>query len=274
MADNEYAQIPIEKITGWMPQERQNFSSESMAELFQSITNFGVLEPIGVVRDGDFYKGLWGQRRFLTAKAVGLKKIPALIQAVLRTEDQAIELRLTENIQRESLNPIELATGLDSWMKASGKTASEVAQRLGISVSTVSRAVRLLTKLPPAIQQQVARGEISGAVAYELSQVSDPVRQAELAAQATSGNLTRERTTRMRKASQTKEGEQTVGAPSRVTVKVTGGRSITVSAANLNLNSFILILEETLSRAREANKRKLTLSTFCKMQLDQSKGEN
>jgi ParB-like chromosome segregation protein Spo0J len=149
-----------------------------------------------------------------------------------------------------------------------------VAARLGISVSTVSRAGRLLTKLSPAIQQQVARGEISAAVAYELSQVSDPALQAELAAEAASGKLTRDETTRRRKATRNEQREQATGTVSRVTVKLTGGRSITVWAAALNLDILIHTLEEARNLARDANKKKLTLDTFCRIQLDQSKSEN
>lgn len=268
MADNEFQLVPVEKIT-WLEQERKHFDPEAMAGLIQSVKTFGVIEPIGVIRDGVGFKGLWGQRRFLASKSAGLPTIPSLIQAKPRSEAEAIELRLTENELREKLNPIELAAGLARLMKESGRSAGDVAQRLGMSASNVSRALRLL-ELSPELQQQVSVGKITAASAYELALVPDATRRQELAALAAEGKLTRDALSGARKKAKRAASPSPAG-PSRALVKLGVGNSITISSTGLTLETCVDLVEQLLAKLRDARKREWSLNSFLKVQDDLSR---
>lgn len=126
-------------------QPRKQFTPESLNDLAESIKEHGVVQPIVVIRHGDKYRIIAGERRWRAAQQAGLDKIPALIRDL---SDQAqLEIALIENIQREDLTPLEMATAFLKLQDQFSMSASEIGKRVGKAGSTVSNVKRLL-KLP------------------------------------------------------------------------------------------------------------------------------
>lgn len=126
-------------------QPRKNFSTESIDDLAASVREHGVLQPIIVVRDGEKYRIIAGERRWRAAQVAGLDKIPALVREL---SDQAqLEIALIENIQREDLSPLEMATSFLKLQEQFNLTAGQIGERIGRAASTVTNVKRLL-KLP------------------------------------------------------------------------------------------------------------------------------
>jgi ParB family chromosome partitioning protein len=185
--------------------------------------------------------------------------------------DEMVEIQLIENTQRKNLRPLELATALQQLISISGMTATQVAGRLGLSAASVSRSLKLL-ELPEAIQLQVDRGEISASSAYEIARIEDAEKQAALAGQVADGRLTRDALSGARKATNRRGVHSSAAAPSRVTAKLGGGRSLTIAGSGLaSLEVLIQWLEELLSKARKVRAQNLELGTFIKMLRDQAK---
>jgi hypothetical protein len=153
-------------------------------------------------------------------------------------------------------------------MKECDWNATEVAAALGFSNATVTRLLALVS-LPDAIRLMVERGEVSASAAYELARVQDAKRQAELAGKVAGGQLTRDAIGGAARA-RPKPPANKLTAPSRVTAKLSPGRSVTVTEANLTLEIFSEILEELLVRARQARAKGLSLDTFLKVVGDSS----
>src|ERR1019366_6761989 len=125
MPDYRLEEIPLNKIS--LPaQERKYFGQVELEELAATIRLHGVLEPIIVVRDGEGYRVIAGQRRAMAAKLANRETIPAAVRDKPHTEAESMEIRLIENLAREALRPLEQSVGLDKFMKASGLTASDV----------------------------------------------------------------------------------------------------------------------------------------------------
>jgi ParB family chromosome partitioning protein len=269
MSDYQVEQIPIKKII-WPAQERKYFGPEELAELAATIRVHGILEPIGVVQDGEGYQGLWGQRRCMAAALAALELIPAVVRDNPRSEGERIEIRLIENISRESLRPLEQSVGLDQFMKASGLTASGVAKRVGMKPAAVTKSLALLN-LPAAIREKIDAGSINAAAGYHLARVDDKQIQAELAGQVESGGLSRDGLIARVKA--IKRGKSDgAQSKSRVTAMLDQRRSVTLSGDGLaSVEVLIDWLEELLAKARKVRPQNLALATFIHMLRDQSK---
>jgi ParB family chromosome partitioning protein len=197
--------------------------------------------------------------------------VPVIVEPDHLTDVQVIQRQLVANIQRKGLKPLEKAVALDDVMKRATWSAAQAAAHLGLSNAAVTRLLSLLT-LPEGIRDKVAAGEISPSVAYELSRIVDSERQTELAEQAAAGKLTREALSAENKRHARPVSEEALAATqSRATAKLALGRSVTVAASSLTLDSFIETLEEVLTRARQARPKGLALATFLKVLRDQSK---
>jgi ParB family chromosome partitioning protein len=265
VSDCHVEQIPRNKIT-WPEQERKHFGQAELAELAATIRAHGILEPIGVIRDGDGHVGLWGQRRWMAAELAGLEAIPAIVRDKPRTEAEAMEIRLIENLTREALQPLEQAAGLHGLMKACGLTASEVAKRVGMKPAAVTKSLSLL-QLPEPIRQQIDAGLISAAARYGLARVDDRQLQTELAEQVAAGTLTRDALSRKIKRPVTRTRETN---KSRITAKLSGGRLVTVCANKLSVESVIATLEDALARFRTARTKGLALRTMLNVLADEA----
>ena len=135
-------EISIEKLKPSKYQPRRNFDAESLDELTQSIIEHGLLEPLLVRRiDEDFFEIICGERRFRACKQAGLVRIPCLVRDEMQSNAYAVAL--IENIQREDLNPLELAQALEVMISECSLSQEELARTLGKSRSSISNLLRL-----------------------------------------------------------------------------------------------------------------------------------
>lgn len=159
--------LPLREIEPDPDQPRKKFDDESLAGLAASITENGLLQPIAVrpKRLGTGYLIIAGERRWRAARLAGLDEVPVLIKDV--TDEQAAALALIENLQREDLDPIEVAEGCRQLIEKYGLTQETAAKRLGKSRSAVTNSLRLLA-LPDEVRAQVSTGALSAGHAKVL----------------------------------------------------------------------------------------------------------
>ena len=171
-AGNAVAQIPLDQIDSNPYQTRQVFDKEALAELAESIRVNGVVQAI-VVRptpEGRYVLVL-GERRCRASRLAGKTTIPAIVRSV--SDQQAAEMTIVENLQRQDLNCLEQANGFARLSRDFGLTQDQIGQRTGISRESVSNYMRLL-KLPPMVQHYLAEGQLGFSEARVLLQLTDP----------------------------------------------------------------------------------------------------
>lgn len=140
--NNNLKEININEIMPNQDQPRKRFDEENIKELAESIKEFGVLQPIIVRKEGDFYKIIAGERRWRAARMAGLKIVPVIIKEM--TDKEMMEVSLIENLQREDLNPIEEALAYKKLMDDFNLTQEQIAQRVGKSRPVIANSLRLL----------------------------------------------------------------------------------------------------------------------------------
>tara|TARA_B100000579_G_scaffold429687_1_gene441861 strand:- start:531 stop:1376 length:846 start_codon:yes stop_codon:yes gene_type:complete len=151
-------EIDLNKIKPGRFQPRSNFDDEKLDELTKSIKNQGVLSPILVRELGlNEYEVIAGERRLRASKKAGLSSIPCLVDQ--KQDQDALISALIENLQREDLNPVEEARGLDRLKREFGLTQDEVANSTGKARSTIANTLRILS-LPSTVLEMLSRGEI------------------------------------------------------------------------------------------------------------------
>ncbi len=146
-------------------QPRKDFNEESIGELADSIKKYGVLQPLLVQKSGDHYEIVAGERRWRAAKEAGLKEVPVVIKEY--TKQQAMEIALIENVQREDLNPIEEAQAYQQLMQEFELTQEEIAERVSRSRTAITNCMRLL-KLDKRVQDMLIQGQLSSGHARAL----------------------------------------------------------------------------------------------------------
>ncbi|MEQ9592529.1 MAG: ParB/RepB/Spo0J family partition protein [Cyclobacteriaceae bacterium] len=152
-------EIPIEQIETNPFQPRTHFEQEALNELAASIKVHGIIQPITVRKlSQKQYQLIAGERRFQAAKLAGLKALPAFVRSA--NDQQMLEMALIENIQRENLNPIEVALSYQRLISEINLKQEELGDRVGKNRSTVTNYLRLL-KLPPDIQIAVRDNKLS-----------------------------------------------------------------------------------------------------------------
>lgn len=160
-------------------QPRKSFEDGALAALTESIKKHGVITPLIVTPKPDGrYMIIAGERRYRAASAAGLVSVPVVVREC--TDVEIDELSLIENIQREDLNPIEVARAIRKLMDDYGYTQERAAERIGKARPTVANLLRLI-ELSQPVQELVASGRLSAGHARCLAVVSDPTLQAELA---------------------------------------------------------------------------------------------
>ena len=182
----EVLSLKLEQIRPSPFQPRVDFDEQSMEELTQSIKEKGVIQPVLVRRSGDFYELIAGERRLRAAKLLNLKEIPAIVKNV---EDRdSLEIALIENIQRQSLNPIEEAHAYQFLIDKFQVTHEKISEVLGRARVSVTNTLRLL-KLPAEIQDEIKKGRISFAHGRALLELEDLHQQRRLASEIISKEL-------------------------------------------------------------------------------------
>lgn len=179
--------IAVDELKPGKYQPRSHIEQESLSELAESIKSQGVMQPVLVrpLADGG-YEIVAGERRWRAARLAGLSSVPAIVKDI--PDQQALAAALIENIQREDLNPLEEAQGIERLIGEFGLTHQAIADTLGRSRAAVSNILRLLELAPP-VRELLAQGRIDMGHARAL--LALPVaRQIELAREAAHKNLT------------------------------------------------------------------------------------
>ena len=180
-------QIELDLIDHNPYQTRSSFSSESLQELAESIKTSGVLQPV-VVRSGKDgrYTLILGERRCRAAKLAGKTTVPAIVRTV--SDQQAAELTIVENLQRQDLNCLDQARAYARLSQDFGMTQEQIAQRVGVSRETVANYVRLL-KLPEPVLRYMREGKLGFSEARVLLKVMEPGQVEKVADQAVDKGL-------------------------------------------------------------------------------------
>lgn len=180
-------ELQLSDIDANTNQPRKNFDEKALAELSASIKVHGVIQPIIVVKKGERYMIIAGERRYRASKMAGLSTIPAIVKSY--SESEIAEVSLLENLQREDLNPMECAKAMKKLMTDFGWTQEKVADRLGKSRPVVANTIRLLN-LEPEVISLIEQGKISAGHARSLVAVTDKKAQVKLAKQVCEKKLT------------------------------------------------------------------------------------
>lgn len=170
--------IPVEMIEPNPFQPRMSFDQEALEDLASSIRTLGLIQPVTVRRVADGrYQIISGERRYKACRMVGMTDIPAYIRD---TNDQGmLEMAIVENLQRENLDPIELALSYQRLIEECSLTQDELAERVGKKRATVSNTMRLL-KLPAKVQHDIKVGLLSSGHAKAILGVDKPEVQEQL----------------------------------------------------------------------------------------------
>jgi len=161
-ADDELRNLPVERLRPGKYQPRTHMDQESLAELAASIKAQGVMQPILVravdkTPGAERYEIVAGERRWRAAQLAGLAEVPVLVRSI--PDEQALAMALIENIQRENLNPLEEAHGLQRLIDEFGLTHQQAADAVGRSRPAATNLLRLL-QLKPAVQELLMAGKI------------------------------------------------------------------------------------------------------------------
>jgi ParB family chromosome partitioning protein len=189
------AEIPVERIGPDPDQPREEFDDEALNRLAESLKSKGQLQPIRVRWDEgrNRYIIICGERRWRAAQRAGLESMSAVIVEGPIGAGELLALQLIENCVREDLQPIEQAKAFRSLIDLNGWSARQVARELGIVQSNVVRALALL-ELPTAVQDEVEKGALPPATAYEVSKLEDPDAQSRIATRVITEKLSRAET--------------------------------------------------------------------------------
>lgn len=171
-------EIEIDMIEPNRKQPRKYFDETALEELAASIKTYGMIQPVVVRKNGDYYEIIAGERRWRAAKIAGLKKIPAIER---KWEDaEAFEAALVENLQREDLNPIEEAESYRRLQDEFGFSQEQISTKVGKSRSAITNSMRLL-QLDSRVLNFVIENKLSSGHARTLLSITDQERQFELA---------------------------------------------------------------------------------------------
>ncbi len=231
-AEGGNSMIRVADIQPRIDQPRKNFDLESLQALADSISTHGLLQPVAVRESiGGFYQIVAGERRWRAAKMAGLTEIPAII--VQADDRKASELAIIENIQREDLNPMEIARAYKQLREEYGLTQDAVATAVGKSRSSVANSLRLLD-LPEKCAEFVASGVLSEGHAKVLLGIDDEKQMTEAAQRVVEKELSvRETELLVKKINSAVEEEEEDGDSAAVPVRVNYTKVLENKAARL-----------------------------------------
>ncbi|HLH42340.1 MAG TPA: ParB/RepB/Spo0J family partition protein [Bryobacteraceae bacterium] len=180
------SRIPIDAIVPNPVQPRSVFQPDKLEELAASIRANGIIQPLIVRRVGQQYQIVAGERRWRAAKLAGLSEAPVIVQEV--ADRQMLELALIENVQREDLNPMEMALAYDRLVREMGLSQEEVGRRTGKDRTSIANTIRLL-RLPPEVQLLIAEHRLSMGHAKAILGLPSPDQQIQFAEKAAAQGL-------------------------------------------------------------------------------------
>ena len=178
-SDTRIETLPLREIEPDPGQPRKTFDDETLAELSASIAEHGLLQPIAVrPKPSGGYLIVAGERRWRASRMAGLTEVPVIVKDV--TDEQAMELALVENLQREDLDPVEEAVGIRELMTRCNLTQEQAARKLGKSRSALANSLRLLS-LPETVLELLKSGFITIGHAKVVLSLPTPELQEEAA---------------------------------------------------------------------------------------------
>ena len=178
--------LRINEIEPNRDQPRKTFDEKALSELAESIAQHGVIQPLLVRPVSEGYQLVAGERRWRAARLAGLTEVPVVVREL--SDSETMEIALIENLQREDLNPIEEAEGLQLLIDTYGLTQDECAKRVGKSRPAITNALRLLN-LPAALSELVKSDKISSGHARALLPLGDEKEMLEMAQEIISKDL-------------------------------------------------------------------------------------
>lgn len=170
--------ININEIKPNQNQPRKSFNEEKLEELAASIIENGLIQPVILRKADKGYEIVAGERRWRACRKAGLKEIPCIIREF--TDEQNMLIAIIENMQREDLNPIEEAEGLNQMIVNFGMTQEQVSKSVGKSRPYITNALRLL-KLPSEIREMLLANQLSAGHARAIAGIGDTEKQIQLA---------------------------------------------------------------------------------------------
>ena len=180
--------LPISRIEPKQDQPRTNFDEASLAELAESISAHGVIQPLTVRKlDSGYYQIIAGERRWRAARLAGLKEVP--VRVIEADDRKAMELALVENLQREDLSPVEEARGYRRLIDEFGLTQENAARAVGKSRPVIANALRLLS-LPESVLEKLENGGLSTSHARLLLEIDGDRARERAAAEIVDQSLT------------------------------------------------------------------------------------
>ena len=178
ISSSNTVKLKINEIERNRDQPRKSFDEKALSELADSIAQHGVIQPLLVRPIQDGYQLVAGERRWRAARLAGLTEVPVVVKEL--SDSETMEIALIENLQREDLNPIEEAEGLQLLIDTYGLTQDECAKRVGKSRPAITNSLRLLN-LPGALSQLVRDGKLSSGHARALLPLGDEEKMLEAA---------------------------------------------------------------------------------------------
>ncbi|HEK86438.1 MAG TPA: ParB/RepB/Spo0J family partition protein [Candidatus Aminicenantes bacterium] len=194
LKEDRYAEVEIEKVRPNPLQPRMLFDDQSIDDLAKSIKETGIIQPILVVPEEDHYKIIVGERRWRAAQKAGLKAIPVIIRNI--SAEKQLEISLIENIHREDLNPLEIASAFQRLSEELGLTQQEIADKVGKDRASVANYVRLL-RLPDEVKKLIRENKLSMGQARAILALEDPELQLLVAQQIAAKDLSVRETERL-----------------------------------------------------------------------------
>lgn len=170
--------IDINDIKPNERQPRKNFDEEKLEELANSIKEHGLIQPIILRKAERGYEIVAGERRWRACRKAGFKEIPSIIKEL--TDEENMLVAIIENMQREDLDPIEEAEGLNQMATSFGMTQEEISRSVGKSRPYITNALRLL-KLPEEVKAFLSEGKLSAGHARAIAGIPDPEKQMDIA---------------------------------------------------------------------------------------------
>ena len=178
--NNSIFYIDINHIKPNAKQPRKYFDDEKIEELAESIKRYGVIQPIVLRKSQNYYEIVAGERRWRAARIAGLKEVPCIMRDF--TDEENMLVAIIENMQREDLNPIEEANGIETLIKTYGFTQEEVSKNISKSRPYITNLLRLL-RLPDKIRDMLEDGMITQGHARALINIDNEKRQLHLCEQ-------------------------------------------------------------------------------------------
>jgi len=186
LKEDRYAEVEIEKIRPNPRQPRTVFDEASIDELAGSIRETGIIQPLLVVPQDDYYQIVVGERRWRAAQKAGLRVVPVIVRNM--PEDKQLEVSLIENIHREDLNPLEIAEAFEHLVAQLGLTQQEIADKVGKDRASVANYIRLL-KLPEDTKKLIREEKLSMGQARAILALEDEELQRKIALLAVEKSL-------------------------------------------------------------------------------------